>query len=81
MGHPSCRKVSTKFQGEELAKEKPCVRRSGEWDRKGETDPKVQGTEELGSGVRSQENGQTSLDCSKVWGVGAILPVDLSRMK
>lgn len=81
LGHPSCRKVSTKSHGEEFAKEKLCVSKSGEWNKKRETDAKVQGTEELGSEVRSQEDGQTSLDCSKVWGAGGILPLDLPRMK
>jgi len=44
------------------------VTKSGEWDRKGETDEKVQGTEELGSEDRSQQDGQTSPNRSK--GVG-----------
>lgn len=60
LGHASHGKVSRKSLGEELAKEKPCVTRSGEWDRKGATDAKVQGTEELGSEDRSQQDGQTS---------------------
>lgn len=68
LGHVGPRKVLRKSLGEELAKEKPCVTKSREWDRKGETDAKVQGTEVLGSEDRSQQDGQTSPNHSE--GVG-----------